>query len=101
ISDEVFGCYPFEDDPRRAQSVLAIDGTPVFALDGLSKFALLPQMKLAWITLAGPEPAVRDALGALELLADTFLSPGAAVQDALPVLLEASGPSRAHVLERA
>jgi aspartate/methionine/tyrosine aminotransferase len=101
ISDEVFAAYPFEEDPQRVRSALEIDGVPVFALDGLSKYALLPQMKLSWIALGGPDRAVRDALGALELLADTFLSPGAPAQHALPVLLDAAGASRAHVLERA
>jgi aspartate/methionine/tyrosine aminotransferase len=100
ISDEVFAAYPLNEDSRRMRSALESEGALVFALDGLSKFALLPQMKLSWITAGGPESAVRESLGALELLADTFLSPGAAVQCALPVLLDASDAPRAHVLER-
>jgi alanine-synthesizing transaminase len=100
ISDEVFAAYSLVDDPRRPRSALEAEGALVFALDGLSKFALLPQMKLSWITVAGPEPAVRESLSALELLADTFLSPGAVVQHALPVLLDASEVPRSHVLER-
>jgi aspartate/methionine/tyrosine aminotransferase len=100
ISDEVFAAYPLSDDPRRVRSVLETEGATVFALDGLSKFALLPQMKLSWVTVSGPESAVSESLGALELLADTFLSPGAVVQHALPVLLETSEATRHHVLER-
>jgi aspartate/methionine/tyrosine aminotransferase len=100
ISDEVFAAYSLREDPQRQRSALESDGTLVFALDGLSKLALLPQMKLAWITVAGPEQGVRESLGSLELLADTFLSPGATVQHALPVLLDASEAPRTHVLER-
>jgi len=100
ISDEVFAAYSLREDSRRVRSVLEVEEALVFALDGLSKFALMPQMKLAWITVAGPGSAVGESLGALELLADTFLSPGAAVQHALPVLLDASEETRHHVVER-
>jgi aspartate/methionine/tyrosine aminotransferase len=100
ISDEVFAAYSVSDDARRLRTALESDGALVFALDGLSKFALLPQMKLAWITVAGQPFAVREALGSLEFLADTYLSPGAGVQHALPVLLDASNAARNHVLER-
>jgi alanine-synthesizing transaminase len=100
ISDEVFAAYPLREDPNRQRSALECEGALVFALDGLSKFALLPQMKLAWITVAGPESAVRESLGSLELLADTFLSVGTAVQHALPALLDASDGPRTHVIER-
>jgi len=100
ISDEVFAAYSFTEDPRRACSALELEGPLVFALDGLSKFALLPQMKLAWVTAAGPTSAVSEALSALELLLDTYLSPSTPVQQALPSLLEASEAPRAYVRER-
>jgi len=94
ISDEVFGAYALGEDPRRARSVLETTAVPVFALGGLSKFAALPQLKLAWLCAAGPELALNEALRRLELVADTFLSPGAPVQHALPEILAASGVVR-------
>lgn len=100
ISDEVFAAYPLKDDPSRPRTALERPGTLVFALDGLSKFGLLPQMKLAWITVGGPPHEVAEVLARLELLCDSFLSAGAAVQHGLPVLLEASSVPRAHVCER-
>ncbi|HEX7668578.1 MAG TPA: pyridoxal phosphate-dependent aminotransferase, partial [Polyangiaceae bacterium] len=93
VSDEVFGEYGFQEDPRRAPSALGLgrdespDGPLVFALDGLSKLAALPQMKLAWITASGPRAKIDRAFESLELILDTFLSPNVPVQHALPGLL--------------
>jgi aspartate/methionine/tyrosine aminotransferase len=100
ISDEVFGAYPLSESAKRVPSALVAEGQLVFALDGLSKFAALPQAKLAWITVGGPEPLVSEALTGLELLMDTFLSPGAAVQHALPELLLRSEVTRAAIRRR-
>jgi alanine-synthesizing transaminase len=100
VSDEVFAAYSLASDPRRPRSALEATDALVFALDGLSKFAALPQMKLAWITVGGPEHLAAEALGRLELVCDAYLSPAAGVQHALPRLLAASGPSRAAISRR-
>jgi len=89
VSDEVFASYPLSPDPRRVVSVLEARAPLVIALGGLSKLAALPQIKLAWATLAGSERAVADALSRLEILLDTYLSPSAPAQVALPALLAA------------
>jgi len=94
ISDEVFSSFELGENPRRARSVLELDGALVFALGGLSKYAALPQMKLAWTCARGPEPALSEAFARLELVADTYLSPNAPVQLALPELLAATVPVR-------
>lgn len=100
VSDEVFGAYTFGENPARARTALEATDALVFALDGLSKYAALPQMKLAWITVGGPPDSVRDALASLELVADTFLSPSAPVQRALPHLLASTAPTRRAIRER-
>lgn len=100
ISDEVFGDYALVDDARRARSVLGADDGLVIALDGLSKAAALPQMKLAWLTLGGAAPLVDEALARLELVLDAFLSPSTPVQRALPELLATRGMARDAILER-
>lgn len=87
VSDEVFGDYAFGEDPRRARSVLEAESGLVLALDGLSKAAALPQMKLAWLTLGGASELVDAALARLEIVLDAYLSPGTPVQRALPELL--------------
>ncbi|HZT37412.1 MAG TPA: pyridoxal phosphate-dependent aminotransferase [Bryobacteraceae bacterium] len=87
ISDEVFSDYWLDQDSQRVSTLVAAHEALTFSLSGLSKTAGLPQMKLAWIVVSGPEGAMRDAWGRLELIADTYLSVGAPVQAALPRLL--------------
>jgi len=101
VSDEVFADYTFRDDPRRAASGARDGPALAFALGGLSKSCGLPQLKLAWTAVTGPEPLRRDALARLEVVADTYLSVSTPVQVAAPELLsrreELSAPIRARV----
>ena len=48
-----------------------------FTLSGLSKVALLPQAKLAWLISSGPEPILSEARARLSLIADSYLSASA------------------------
>src|SRR5579859_1208331 len=45
-----------------------------FTLSGLSKISALPQMKVAWVVTSGPGSEVGEAMGRLEVIADTYLS---------------------------
>ena len=101
VSDEVFVDYALSDDAHRARTAREAEDALVFALGGLSKSAGLPQMKVGWTAVSGPEALVRDALERLELIADTFLSVGTPVQHALLALLEAGAKTRAAILDRA
>ncbi len=86
ISDEVFGEFPLvQTVPHRARPR---KDCLTFRLDGLSKRAGSPQLKLGWTVVSGPEVARRAACQRLELIADTFLSVGTPIQHALPGLLE-------------
>ena len=58
-----------------------------FTMSGISKISGLPQMKLSWLAVSGPEEQKREALDRLEVIADTFLSMNATVQIAAPALL--------------
>lgn len=100
IADEVFGDYRIAPSRDAAPSALVAGDALVFALDGLSKTAALPHMKLAWIAVGGPESRVRPVLESLELLADTFLSPSGPVQHALPGLLRAGEHARRAIQSR-
>jgi alanine-synthesizing transaminase len=87
VSDEVFADYAFGPGASRATSVAGDGPCLSFAMGGLSKSCGLPQLKLAWTAVGGP-PAVRDeALGRLEVVADTYLSVSTPVQVAAPALL--------------
>lgn len=87
ISDEVFSDYWLDEDSGRVTTLTTVDDALTFSLSGLSKAVGLPQMKLGWMVVSGPECAARDALSRLELIADTYLSVGMPVQVALPRLL--------------
>ncbi|MEN6499351.1 MAG: pyridoxal phosphate-dependent aminotransferase [Rectinema sp.] len=86
IADEVFFDFPLDEAVER-QSFIGEDRVLTFVLDGLSKRLGMPQMKLGWISISGPSGDVRRAQKRLELIADTFLSAGTPVMNALPSLL--------------
>lgn len=88
IADEVFLTFPFH--PHTMPSSCAHLRAPlVFTLNGLSKLAGLPQMKLGWITVHGDEQPAGQAMQRLEMIADTYLSVNTPVQVALPEILAA------------
>jgi alanine-synthesizing transaminase len=85
IVDEVFLDYAHDGTPR---STFANNQDALtFTLSGVSKIAGLPQMKLGWIALSGPEEEVSTAMQRLEVIADTYLSLNAPVQLAAATLL--------------
>ena len=99
IADEVFGAYPIA--PRAgACSLTGETRALTFVLDGMSKSIGLPQVKLGWMTVSGPDADVHDALHRLEIVADTYLSVSTPVQIAAPQLLEAGRPIRAAIGKR-
>ncbi len=100
ISDEVFADYGFAPDERRVATLAGVGEAPAFAMSGLSKIAGLPQMKLGWIVVAGPEGPRREAMARLELIADTYLSVATPVQWAAAALLEAGAAVRAAIARR-
>jgi len=100
VSDEVFADYALVDLRERVPS-LACDGPALaFSLGGLSKACGLPQLKLAWIAVSGPEPLRREALERLEIVADTYLSVATPVQLAAPRLLARLPELQAPIRER-
>lgn len=85
VADEVFLDYTASAAP--AHTFAFSDAALTFTLSGLSKISLLPQMKLAWTVVSGPETIVQTAVDRLEIIADTYLSPSTPVQLALPKFL--------------
>jgi aspartate/methionine/tyrosine aminotransferase len=82
ISDEVFQEFVIDGHPQRA-SLAGNTDVLTFTLGGLSKTLGLPQMKLSWILVSGPDELVNSALARLEVIADTYLSVNTPVQRAL------------------
>jgi len=86
VADEVFLDYSLQTEPPPTFS--SNGDALTFTLSGLSKISGLPQMKVAWILVSGPEVLKAEALRRLEVIADTYLSMNAPVQWAVPVMLE-------------
>ena len=86
VADEVFLDYSLAKDPPLTFSSNSTVLT--FTLSGLSKISGLPQMKIAWVAASGPQSLLSDAMGRLEVIADTYLSMNAPLQWAVPVMLE-------------
>jgi alanine-synthesizing transaminase len=103
ISDEVFLDYRFAggaDEVAVAAPLGAEGGALVFSLGGLSKSAALPQLKLGWLLVGGPDDLVQEALPRLEWIADAYLSVGTPVQLALPALLAWGESAAAAIRDR-
>ena len=98
LSDEVFRDYGFGEEADRVSTLAGERKALTFCMSGLSKIAGLPQMKLGWIALNGPDR--EQAMDALELIADTYLSVSTPAQVALPRLLELSGSILNEIRER-
>ena len=99
ILDEVFADYPLRT-PAEHERTRAQPGALTFRLGGLSKSAGLPQVKLGWIVVDGPEPLVSEALERLELICDTYLSVSTPVQIAAADLIRAGAGIRAQIQRR-
>jgi aspartate/methionine/tyrosine aminotransferase len=101
ISDEVFHDYPIAAPRDLAPSAADCDlPCLTFSLGGLSKSAGMPQLKLGWVRVAGPERLRHEALRGLEAIADDFLSVATPVQVALPRLLEIGASIRRQIVAR-
>ena len=115
IADEVFADYVLESPPegleagsggcpaagdKRVRSHAGTSEALTFTLSGLSKISALPQMKLAWIVVNGPDELLHRAQERLELIADTYLSVAAPLAHALPQLLQMRRSLQPQILKR-
>lgn len=102
ICDEVFFDYALDVNLDAIASALEdCKGNCLrFALSGLSKAALAPQIKVGWLAARGPSPLVKEALRRLEVIADAYLSASTPAQLAVPKILEARRALQAPMCAR-
>ncbi|HUI58496.1 MAG TPA: pyridoxal phosphate-dependent aminotransferase [Bryobacteraceae bacterium] len=100
ISDEVFSDYGLRPDVNRVATLAGVSGCLAFSLSGLSKIAGLPQMKLGWMAVSGPDELRKEALEKLEWIADTYLSVGTPAQCAAGRLLAVGESVQRQIRER-
>ncbi len=99
IVDEVFLDYGLSEQVRTSFAA-SQPAALTFVLSGLSKVAAMPQMKLAWTVVCGPDELCAQAIAKLEFIADTYLSVQAPVQHALPAWLALALGMQRQVRER-
>jgi alanine-synthesizing transaminase len=101
IADEVFADYELTPGAAsRAGRAAARGGALTFSLGGLSKSIGLPQVKLGWMAVSGPDILVAAALERLELVCDTYLAVATPVQLAAAELLDRGAAVRAQIAAR-
>jgi hypothetical protein len=100
IADEVFADYALEERAAGASRAVMRRDSLTFSLGGLSKSAGLPQVKLGWIAVSGPDALAGAAIERLELVCDTYLSVSTPVQMAAPALISAGAGIRDQILAR-
>jgi aspartate/methionine/tyrosine aminotransferase len=99
VADEVFADYALDEGTAVTECAMNL-GVLSLTLGGASKTLGLPQVKLAWMVVDGP-PADRErALGALEIIADMYLSVSTPVQVAAPSLLRRGEAVRRQIRTR-
>ena len=103
ISDEVFLDFILDKKGVDPKSFAGNNKVLAFTLSGISKILGLPQMKLSWIVVNGPENLRREAISRLEIIADTYLSANTPSQRALAAWFKGQrrihGEMRARFLE--
>ena len=100
ISDEVFADFPASGSRPPGALAGAGDGPLHFVLSGASKVLALPQLKIAWIVVAGPATARDEALVRLEFIADAYLSVSPLLAGVLPELLAQRAAIQRPIRER-
>lgn len=86
ISDEVFWDFDLESGISKKSFAARTEGL-TFTLNGISKILGLPQMKLSWIVVSGPDAIRKEAIRKLEIISDTYLSASTPIQHALSAWL--------------
>ncbi|MDI6804137.1 MAG: aminotransferase class I/II-fold pyridoxal phosphate-dependent enzyme [Bacteroidota bacterium] len=100
ISDEVFLDYAITDNEQRLESFAGKYEVLTFTMSGISKMLGLPQMKLGWIVVNGPNRQCVDALSRLEMIADTYLSVNIPAQNSLRYWLNQFHHIKSKILDR-
>jgi aspartate/methionine/tyrosine aminotransferase len=100
IADEVFADYELDGETANRGQLFAHDDVLGFSLGGLSKSVGLPQAKLAWTALSGPDALVAESLARLEIVCDMYLSVSTPIQLAAAGLLERGDSIRRQIQTR-
>ena len=100
IADEVFYDFVYDETRLKLSSFAGTNQTLCFTLGGLSKTLGLPQMKLSWMVITGPEDLRTEAIERLEIFSDTYLSVNTPSQLALATWFHRRKEIQSEILDR-
>jgi aspartate/methionine/tyrosine aminotransferase len=100
IADEVFLPYSLDGGPGQDTTFATVSGCLCCTLGGLSKSLGLPQLKLAWMLVTGPDKLVEPVLDGLDYVADAYLSVSTPSALALASLFALGGTVSRAILDR-
>nr|MBF0222788.1 pyridoxal phosphate-dependent aminotransferase [Desulfobulbaceae bacterium] len=100
IVDEVFLDYKNPARPGKPLSLINNSASLTFTLSGFSKILALPQAKLSWIHVGGPEALKIEAKDRLEFIADTYLSVGGMIQHGAPLMFAGQAAIQQQIMAR-
>lgn len=100
IIDEVFSDFASTDNPDMVITSIHKTESLTFVLNGLSKTAGLPQMKMSWIVACGNSTLAKDAKSRLETMLDFYLSVSTPVQIAAGNLLKGRRLFQKQIISR-
>ncbi len=101
IVDEVFSAYRYGSGDASAaggQIAAVAGGARVCTINGVSKLFASPELKVSWIVVTGPEPARQEAIEALHLQNDLFLSAAPVNQYVAERLLDTGSDQTARIV---
>ncbi len=100
IIDEVFLDYPMTAQSDSVQTRCGEERIVSFVLSGASKIAALPQLKVSWIVVNGPESERRRISECLEVINDLFLSASGPSQSAARVAIATRNLVQKQIVDR-
>jgi len=99
ICDEVFSDFMLKDDVKH-RSMANNSDVLTFTLSGISKILGMPQMKLSWMNISGPQDLVDEAINRMDVIADTYLSVNTPIQNAFEGLIDLREDIQGQIIER-
>jgi len=100
IVDEVFSDFQAARRPEQVRTAAGGSGALTFVLNGLSKMAGLPQMKLGWIVVGGSHDSAASAKARLEIMLDFYLTVSTPVQHAAEKLMQQCKAIQPQIISR-
>jgi aspartate/methionine/tyrosine aminotransferase len=100
IADEVFLPFPIDGGPGASSTFVGVEDCLCCTLGGYSKSLGLPQLKLSWIVVTGPNDLVGPFLDSLDYVADAYLSVSTPVALAARQLFAGAAPVRDAISDR-